>query len=79
MPESLKHTYRCSICGRTYTSNDREKAFKRAKQCEEKHKVVYVPLLRADVESLLNFIVTKEDRFLTKTLWDTLKRYRKLR
>lgn len=75
---AVKHTYKCDVCGREYTSRSDEDARNQAKNCEESHEFVYLKLLKSDVQRLLAFIYSKEDQLLTESLIDTLKAYRKL-
>lgn len=80
MPESIKHTYSCSICGQKFSDVSAERAKVRAEKCEKSHgEIVYVPLLKSDIQRLLSFIVTKNEGLITTTLWRTLKAYRGLK
>lgn len=46
-----------------------------ARKCENTHDVVYVPLLREDLNRLVNFIATGDRQLLTERLSRTLFRY----
>jgi len=79
LPEPVIFKYKCSICGKVYSHRDNASAKRMARECEEHHDIVYVPLLRSDVQRLLSFLVTKEDALLTETMVRTLRAYRSLK
>jgi len=65
----MKNQNKCFYCGKYF--EDPQKA----RDCENKHDVVFVPLLREDLNRLLNFIATGERQLLTERLSRTLFRY----
>ena len=61
--------YECKYCNKTYHNE------LLATSCEQSHNLVYVPLTREDIQRLMQFMVTKEDALLTKSLIKTLQKY----
>lgn len=47
----------------------------KARACENEHDVVYVPILREDLNRLINFIATGDRNLLSERLSKTLFRY----
>ena len=79
MAEQSEYAFRCTLCDRVYKSKRREKAESQAMECEKSHgEIVYVPMLRSDIQRLLSFFVIKDESLITKTLWKTLRRYRSM-
>jgi hypothetical protein len=60
---------RCFYCGKYYT------AIEKARECEDSHDVVFVPMLREDLNRLINFIATGDRKLLSERLSRTLFRY----
>lgn len=79
MPEPLEYRYKCTICSKVFKHKDEPTAVRLATECEQGHDVIYIPLLRSDLQRLLAFLVSKEDKLLTKSLVDTLRAYRSLK
>ena len=79
MPREIKHTFKCDICGKEYTDTSLERAKEQAEKCEESHDIVYIPLYKSDVQALWRFLVSGNEDFLTKSLIETISRYRSLR
>jgi hypothetical protein len=63
----------CSDCKTVY------KTIQEAKKCEAEHDTVYVKFQREDLERLIQFLYTKDESLLTKTLVATLMKYRSWR
>lgn len=61
--------YLCGYCGERY--NDMYKA----DRCYEQHELIFVPLSKSDLNSLLQFLYLRNEALLTKTLVATLSRY----
>jgi hypothetical protein len=61
--------HQCFYCSKYYPDPDD------ARKCEKGHDVLYVPILRSDLNRLLNFIVTGDRNLLTESLSRTLFRY----
>lgn len=59
----------CGYCGIIY--NDQAKA----DVCRESHDIIYVPFTAKTLNSLLHFIHTKDDQYITKELLDTVNKY----
>lgn len=60
--------WRCSYCNKEYDS------VTKADSCRDAHDLVYVQLARSDVYRLLQFIFTKDDDVLTRSLLDSLRK-----
>ena len=61
--------YKCSWCNKVYPDPSKADA------CREKHDIVYVPMLKSDVNRLLQFMITKDEELLTKTMHQSLTRF----
>jgi len=68
--KKTEYGYQCSICGTLYERDTY------ALSCEQSHDIVYVPLKSDDLYRLIQFLYTKEDSLLSKSLVETLMRYR---
>jgi len=79
MPEATLYEFKCTICDKKYSHKRREVAEKKARDCETSHDIVYIALLRSDLQRLLAFITSKNDDWLTETLVKTLRSYRSLK
>jgi hypothetical protein len=71
MVEKIDLGFRCTICNSIYQTSDK------AEKCEQEHDKIYVPFKREDLFKLLQFIMTKDDSLLSKSLIDTLNKYKK--
>ena len=70
MPEKIdEFSYKCTICGMMYEKRDQ------AVKCENDHDLVYVKFKREDLFRLLQFIMTKDESLLSKSLMSTLNKY----
>lgn len=65
----MKNKLRCFYCGKLYTTEIK------ARECENTHDVVFVPILREDLNRLINFIATGDKALLTERLSRTLFKY----
>jgi len=63
--------YLCGYCLKPY-----DKPFD-AEACKDSHELIYVPLSKADLNRLINFIYSKNDSYLNENLVNILKRYMK--
>jgi hypothetical protein len=61
--------YKCSWCNKIYPDPTK------ADTCREKHDIVYVPMLRSDVNRLLQFMTTKDEKLITTTMYQSLQRF----
>jgi hypothetical protein len=66
MPRSKN---KCFYCDKYYKDEQD------ARDCENSHDIVFVPILREDLNRLLNFIATGDSKLLTERLSRTLFRY----
>lgn len=69
MVKKVEDGYVCSICGTIYERDTY------ALSCEQSHGVVYVPFKGDELFRLLQFIITKDEKLLSKELIDTLYKY----
>lgn len=60
---------RCFYCHKWHPSEEK------ARKCEAEHDVIMVPLLKSDLNRLVNFIATGDKALLTESLSLTLFRY----
>lgn len=67
----MDNKLRCYYCGKYYRTPEK------ARECENSHDVVFVPMLREDLNRLINFIATGDRGLLTERLSRTL--FRKVR
>jgi len=65
----MKNSNKCFYCGKYYENPAN------ARKCENEHDVIFVPMLREDLNRLLNFIATGDRDLLTERLSRTLFRY----
>lgn len=59
----------CSYCGKEF--NDPVAG----DSCRDSHELYYVPLSKTDLNRLIQFIYTKDESLLTKTLVKTITSY----
>ena len=76
MPEPTEYKYKCLVCGRVFANKIEARAKATARECEMNHDIVYIPLMRSDVQRLWSFFVTGDRDLLTSTLVKTIKSYR---
>jgi hypothetical protein len=62
--------YECRVCHVKYSTILMRDA------CEKSHETVLITLYREDLYKLLNFIMTKDDSWLSERLMKTLQKYR---
>lgn len=61
----------CTYCGKDWAREIY------AVSCEQSHEIIYIPLTRSDLFKLLEFIYTGDPDLLTKSLVETLMKYRR--
>lgn len=76
MPEPTEYRYRCLVCGEVFKNKLEARAKAMARDCEMNHDIVYIPLMRSDVQRLWSFFITGDKDLLTSTLVKTIKSYR---
>lgn len=59
----------CSYCGKKYDSQ------KEAEECFKGHEIVYVPIAKADLNGLVHFLYTPDEKFLNPVMVKILKSY----
>jgi hypothetical protein len=69
MAVKTRDGYLCGYCGKKYVDASK------ADSCRDSHELIYVPLTHKDLNSLLHFIQTKDEEFLTESLMNTLQTY----
>ncbi len=65
--------YKCSYCDKLYDDPTQ------ADTCREGHNLIYVPLTRDDINSLIAFLYTKNEKHLKETAVKQLLKFRSLR
>jgi len=65
----MKNKNQCFYCQKFYEDPSKARA------CENAHDVVYIPMLREDLNRLINFIASGDRNLLTERLSRTLFRY----
>jgi len=60
---------RCFYCNKDYSNPEK------ARKCENEHDVLFVPILREDLNRLINYIATGDRKLLTERLSKVLFRY----
>ena len=61
--------YRCGWCNKIYPDPSKADA------CRLDHDIVYVPMLRSDVNRLLMFIHTQDEKLINSTIIGSLTRF----
>lgn len=69
MPIQANGGWECKIC---HTIYDRDIL---ALSCEQGHDIIYIPVHREDLFKLIQFMYTKDESLLSKTLVETLQKY----
>ena len=67
MAVKTKAGWECSYCGKPFANRIRADA------CRDTHDLVYIAMARSDIARLVQFIMTKEERVLTPTIFLTLQ------
>lgn len=67
-----KETYYCDYCDKPH------KTMADAYECEDSHELIYVPLSAADLAALNNFLVTGNPDYITHSLTNTIRKYRRI-
>lgn len=65
--------YKCSYCNKVFDQ------YQEADSCRDAHGLIYVQLSKQDLNRLIMFLTTKDESLLTKTLVDSLYKYRRIR
>ena len=60
---------KCFYCDKYFADTEK------ARKCESEHDVIFVPILRKDLNRLINFIATGDRNLLTERLSKVLFRY----
>ena len=66
-----KKIYQCSYCGKPFESKEP------ALQCKDEHDLIYVELSGEDLNRLIHFIYSKDEKILGPTLVHNLKKYQR--
>lgn len=67
--EKMKNKCQCFYCGKVYPTESK------ARECENSHDIVFVPIFREDLNRLINFIASGDRNLLTERLSRTLYKY----
>jgi len=61
--------WECSYCGKEWDTEISAIA------CQKSHEIIFVQMKITDLAALQKFIFTKDEKFLTETLLDTIRKY----
>ena len=79
------HTYACSFCQKVFASAD-GRLFEdkyngnpemRATVCEQSHHIIYFPIVKEELQALIQFIYTKDDSLIKESLYKRMHRFLK--
>lgn len=59
----------CSYCGKLYSDSIS------ADSCRESHELVLIQISKTDLNRLINFIYTRDEKLISENLVKTLQRY----
>ena len=76
MPTPVEYKYKCLVCSKVFKHKLEARAKAMARDCEMNHDIVYIPLMRSDVQRLWSYLITGDKDLLTSTLVQTIKSYR---
>ena len=71
MANKVRGGYQCGYCKKFFTNPVD------ADNCKEGHDLIYIPLSKEDLNRLIMFLYSKEDKLLTSSLVETLQKYQK--
>jgi hypothetical protein len=74
MALKTKTGYACGYCKKEFTGKT---AMAEADECKDSHNLIYVQISKEDLQKLIMFIYSKEDRVLPETLVERLQSYLK--
>lgn len=60
--------YQCSYCHKLFDSPQKADA------CRNKHDLIYIGMTGTDLQNLVNFIFTKDDRLISEGLYHALQK-----
>ena len=66
-----KKMYQCSYCGKPFKERDH------ALSCKDSHDIIYVELSAEDLNRLLHFMHSKDEKIIGPTLMRNLEKYRR--
>jgi hypothetical protein len=75
-----ENTYRCSFCEKLFvkgpiTETSGLDPMMKAVACEHRHNIIYFPIVKSELNSLLQFIYSKDDRAIPEALYKRLHKY----
>lgn len=74
MALKTKTGYACGYCRREFTGKN---AMAEAEECKDQHNLIFLQISKEDLQKLVMFIYSKEDRVLPDTLVERLQSYLK--
>lgn len=69
--DKKKERYECPYCGKPFEKKEL------ALNCKDTHDIVYVELSAEDLNRLLHFMYSKDEKILGPTLMKNLEKYRR--
>ncbi len=74
MALKTKTGYACGYCRKEFIGKT---AMAEAEECKESHDLIYLQISKEDLQKLIMFIYSKDDRALPETLVERLQSYMK--
>jgi hypothetical protein len=74
MAIKTKLGYACGYCKKEFTGKD---GMAQAENCKDSHNLIYLQLSKEDLQKLIMFIYSKDDRVLSDTIVERLQSYLK--
>jgi hypothetical protein len=65
------NTYQCPFCNKIYSQ------MMLAVSCEQQHNIIYFPIVKSELDNLIKFIYTKDERLLSESFYNRLMKYRR--
>lgn len=62
------YKYKCNFCNKVFDKPDYADAHR-----DEEHDLIYLQILRSDVDRILKFLYMKEDSLVTETMVNSLR------
>lgn len=69
MAYKVDNGWKCSYCGKLYSDSIA------ADSCRESHEILYIQISKTDLNRLINFIFTRDEKLISENLVKTLQRY----
>jgi hypothetical protein len=74
MAIKTKTGYACAYCKKNFVGQN---ALQESENCKENHSLIYLAISQEDLNNLVNFIFTHDERLLKNNIVDRLQKYLK--